>query len=254
LKIEEQAMVPEHHNASGAPQHEEFSNSRKVSVTAENVDTDSAKKGCLPRLNHRPPTEPISRRRRRSSSGNIKDAAYPSKRNSEELDTDMVRAGCFSGIRNKSSTNNKRGLAVFKGMLKRRRRTGTTVGTGFSGDDGYIIGLDVDCGDEHSCISDLDWMDNNASERTVPDNSVHIVALSGVWDRHDETETISETVTIDEIPCTSEGQALGRSDHDQGSAELSRTRPVLVSYILALALVFLPFLLLHIKQLQVFWN
>ena len=131
-------------------------------------------------------------------------------------------------------------------MLKRRRHEGTTVGTGSSGDP-CIIGLNVDCDDEYSCISDLEWAHQNSSERTMQDSG-DIVALDGVWD-HDET---SRTDSADDDPYRPERQALVGSSHDQES-ELSRTRPV-VSYILALALVFLSFLLTHTKQAQIFWN
>ena len=231
-------MIPKPYNASGAQQFEEFPGPRKGYVTAKDVDTDSARRGCLPRL-----SRPSESSRRRSSSGNIKDPAYPSKMNPEELDTDIVPVRCFSAVRKRGSSTNRRGMGVLKRMLNRRRRKGTTVATASSGDRS-IIGLNVDCGDEHSCISDLDWVHENSSERTMQDSG-GIVALAGVWS-HDET---SETDSIDHAPCRPERQALVGSSHDQES-ELSRTRPE-VSYILALAL---AFLLLHTKQAQMFWN
>lgn len=232
-------MVADPYNASGSQQYVDFSGARKGSVNAEDVDMSSARKGCLPRRGR--PKEP---NRRHNSSGNMKEAAYTSKMNPGELDTDIVPAGCFSGIRKGGSSTNRRGVGVFKGMLKRRRRRkGTTVGTGSSG-DGSIIGLDVDCDDEDSCISDLDWVPEDSSERTMQ-GSGGIVALAGSWG-HDET---SETGTIDDCP---ERQALGRSSHDQES-ELSRTGPI-VPYIRALALVCLSFILLQIKPAHIFSN
>lgn len=197
----------------------------------------------MPRL-----VRPTGLSRRRSSGWNIEDAAYPSNMNPEELDTDTVLAGCCSGVRKGDSSTKRSGVGVFKGMLKRRRRQRTTVSTGSSGDR-CILGLNVDFGDEYSCISNLDLTDEKSSVRTVQGSGA-IVALSGVWG-HDET---SGMVSIDHAPCRPERQALVGSSHDQES-ELSRMMPVrLVACIRALALVFLSLLMLYIKQSQMFWN